>query len=100
MYNCELCNTTSKPGEARRVHLIYREVPVDPGHNLDLPAHKRRLTRKEIAREVAVCEPCGELMGEGDLSGLKRRIYNLGLPVALGVNNRNGQPIQVRRRQG
>lgn len=88
MYNCEVCDTTCGPGEPLRRHVIHRQVPRRSGDGM----------RPEIAREVAVCQTCQQLLGGQDLKGLRRQRYNAGEVVFTGAVNRNGQSIAVRKR--
>ncbi len=51
MYKCEMCQESSKPGEPRRVHVLYKP--------------SARHSGVEVAREVAVCELCEFELGSG-----------------------------------
>lgn len=68
MYRCEICGACSKPKQPRRVHVIEREVAKSvaahrgPGQP---PYANQGNTRKEIAREVSVCEEHYQMLSRG-----------------------------------
>jgi hypothetical protein len=59
MYRCAKCGAKVGPKVARRVHVLYRTVAHQTtvgGVTLKTPP------RQEIAREVPVCDKCGDLL--------------------------------------
>jgi hypothetical protein len=69
MYNCRICHTTSKPGQALVRHIVYRNDG-------------------QIEREIPVCPTCHALLGEGvPLSALAR---HQGKFVPIGAASRGG----------
>jgi hypothetical protein len=57
VYRCGVCGACSKPGQARRVYVIERVVPVVRAW-VGSPPDARGATRTEIEREVPLCEAC------------------------------------------
>ena len=53
-YRCEVCDRVTPHNVYRRVHVVYKNVP----YTRIIGSVQETLTRKDIAREIVVCETC------------------------------------------
>ena len=63
-YRCGLCGSQVPPNQPRRVHIIYREIPV-VAMNKTLPRSKWGKLRSEIAAEIPACQQCLQAIADG-----------------------------------
>lgn len=61
MYRCSVCDKTSKPRQGLLRYVIYRDVPC----RAVVGGEAVETTRKEIAREIPVCEGCLKHLSTG-----------------------------------
>lgn len=70
MYLCQICQHCSEPGEARKVHTLYRHVPRNArirevDNQGTLVVRPEGTTRTEILSEIPVCHECKAMLDSG-----------------------------------
>jgi hypothetical protein len=58
MYRCGICGKCSEPGQDRKTHVVYREVPNTKVVGRWAGDRFVQPTRREIDREIPVCLEC------------------------------------------
>lgn len=72
-YRCEICNDVVKAGQPKLRHTVWREVPT--GRFVEVGRAWNEVTRREVARELALCRECHALASRGiSLSEVRARV--------------------------